>query len=270
MKKIKYIGSLILLGLLASCSGDNNSVTLEVDPQLGELGDFITVTDKNVIVKLVDEKEDSTDIRSIVSSLAINVNKSVASDYSFGFDVAVLDEDHVEIASLPNYDINSETDYEADRNCHYVLSSGPNRAQMKWGRDASDWDSDAQEMWDKIRTKGKYIAIRPERESAKFIPYKSGSTSSAPAVVATEEVVESASDSDFDETLAAYENFVDKYIALLQKAEDGDYTAFTDAASLAKDAQEYDAKLKRMSGSLTPAQLAKFEKVQMKLLNAMQ
>lgn len=78
----------------------------------------------------------------------------------------------------------------------------------------------------------------------------------------------STSDEDFDEFLEAYENYIDKYIALLKKAQDGDYSAMADAASLMSDAQEYGEKLQKMKGNLTAAQLAKFQKLQQKLLNA--
>ena len=80
----------------------------------------------------------------------------------------------------------------------------------------------------------------------------------------------STSDEDFDEFLAAYEKYIDKYIALVKKAKDGDTSAMTDAASMMSEAQEYGEKLEKISGDLTPAQLAKFQKLQQKLLKAAQ
>lgn len=70
--------------------------------------------------------------------------------------------------------------------------------------------------------------------------------------------------------LGAYEKYIDKYIALMKKAKDGDYSAMADAATLMSDAQDYGEKLQKMSGSLTPTQLAKFQKLQQKLLKAAQ
>lgn len=80
----------------------------------------------------------------------------------------------------------------------------------------------------------------------------------------------STSDEDFDEFLTAYENYINKYIAIMQKAKNGDYSAMTEASTLMQDAQEYGEKLQKMSGSLTPAQIAKFQKLQQKLLSAAQ
>lgn len=293
MKKFNYALGIIMLGILSSCGGDSkgdqNSVTLTVEPQLGELGNFISITDSEVVVKLVDDKENGKDVKSLVSSLAINVTKNVASNYSFGFDAVVLDENHIEITSLPDFDIDSKIDFDADEDCHDILSAGPNRAQMKSTQDATEWDSEAQEIWDKIRTKGKYILIKPEWESAKYVsPRNSNSSSYNSTSSNCEEAIEvielddddddneltsnipSTSDTDFDEFLTAYENYINKYIALMQKAKDGDYSAMADAASLMSDAQEYGEKLQKMSGSLTPAQIAKFQKLQQKLLSAAQ
>lgn len=80
----------------------------------------------------------------------------------------------------------------------------------------------------------------------------------------------SSSDENFDEFLAAYEKYIDKYIALMKKAKNGDYSAMSDAASLMSEAQEYGEKLQKLSGNLTPAQLAKFQKLQQKLISAAQ
>lgn len=77
-----------------------------------------------------------------------------------------------------------------------------------------------------------------------------------------------SSDEDFDEFLKSYENYVDKYIALMKKAKNGDATAIAEAASLYSDAQEYAEKLQKISGNLTASQLAKFQKLQQKLISA--
>ena len=295
MKKFNYALGIIMLGIMSSCGGgnkgDQNSVTLTVEPQLGELGNFISITDSEIVVKLVDDKEDGEDVKSIVSSLAINVNKSVASNYSFGFDAVVLDENHIEITSLPDFDIDSKIDFDADEKCHNVLSPGPNRAQMKRTQDATEWDSEAQEIWNKICTQGKYIVIKPEWDSAKYVVPRNSSSSSNSGISSNydEEIevavvdddndndnndynssVSSTSDTDFDEFLTAYENYINKYIAIMQKAKNGDYSAMTEAATLMQDAQEYGEKLQKMSGNLTPAQIAKFQKLQQKLLSAAQ
>lgn len=286
MKKFKFALGIIMLGFLTSCGGGNsNSVTLQVESELGELGNYITITDSEVTVQLVDDKKDGKDVKSIVSSLAINVTKSVASDYSFSFNVEVLDANHVKIADLPSYYLDYKSDSD-NGDYDYYLTAGNVRAQMKESEDAEKWNEEAQQMWDKIRKEGKFILIKPNFDSAKYAPYNSESNSNISEsddngedIVIIEEEAEaepttassaSSSDEDFDEFLSAYESYIDKYIAMLKKAKDGDYTAMAEAATLMKDAQAYAEKLQKISGNLTPAQLAKFQKLQQKLIKAAQ
>ena len=90
---------------LASCS-EENSVTLKVEAELGELANYIKLTDQEVVVNMSDEKDDDgVDCKVITSSLALEVTKSVASNYSMDFDVEVLDKNHVKIGTLPHFEI---------------------------------------------------------------------------------------------------------------------------------------------------------------------
>ena len=107
MKVLKFLSFAVLLVALASCggNGDENSVTLKVEAELGPLADYVKVLDQEVVVKMSDVKEDSVDYKLIQSSIAFEVIKSVASDYGFYFIVEVLDKDHVHIATLPIFDV---------------------------------------------------------------------------------------------------------------------------------------------------------------------
>lgn len=289
MKKINYALGILMLGILTSCGGgsegDQNSVTLTVESQLGELGNYLSITDSEIVVKLVDDKKDGKDVKSLVSSLAVRVNKSVASDHDFDLRAVVLDENHVEITTLPPFNIEYKTDFDFDKYCYDILSAGTIRAQMKKTTEATSWTTEDQETWDKIRTQGKYILFKPYWDDSKYISIgNSDSSSYSGSSNSDEEIGEgadddnnnsyssagSSTDSDFDEFLTAYENYVNKYISIMQKAKNGDYSAIAEAATLMQDAEEYGEKLQKMSGSLTSAQLAKFQKLQQKLLSAAQ
>lgn len=289
MKKVNYVLGALMLMLFASCSGgskdDPNAVTLTIEPQLGELANYISIADSEAIVKLIDDKEDGKDVKSIASSIAISVNEGVASNYDYRLDVVVLDENHIEITTLPDYVIDSKWDVDNSK-YRYVLYRGDTRAQMKTTQDATEWSAEDQEEWDKIRTRGKYIVIKSDNSMTKYVPYNSDSSSNSASSendgnqIDNDEVdideddsssiASSSSDADFDEFLTAYEDYINKYIALLQKAKNGDYSAMTEAATLMQDAQEYGEKLQNVSGSLTSAQIAKFQKLQQKLLKAAQ
>ena len=99
MKVLKYLSFAILLMCLASCS-EENSATLKVEAELGALADYIKLTDQEVVVSMSDEKDDGVDCKVLTSSLALEVTKSVASDYSFTLEVAVLDKNHVDLKTL--------------------------------------------------------------------------------------------------------------------------------------------------------------------------
>lgn len=65
MKVLKYFLMVVLTVCLTSCGskGDENSVTLKVEAELGPLADYIEVADQEVVVKMSDEKEDSVDYK---------------------------------------------------------------------------------------------------------------------------------------------------------------------------------------------------------------
>ena len=112
MKVLKYLSFAGLLMCLASCS-EENSVTLKVEAELGGLADYIKLTDQVVVVNMSDEKnDDGVDCKVITSSLALEVTKSVASNYDMDFDVEVLDENHVNIGTLPGFKIEEDYDYD--------------------------------------------------------------------------------------------------------------------------------------------------------------
>lgn len=89
-------------------------------------------------------------------------------------------------------------------------------------------------------------------------------------VSSDDEVAEDASDVDFDELLADYEEYYTEYIDAWKNAANGDMEALTECQELMEKAQNLSDKLDKYHGDMTPAQLAKFEKVQMKLLKAAQ
>ena len=172
MKTVNIFFLILVISLLISCVGEESkSVKLTVDPQLGQLGNFISISDNEVTIKLIDEKEEGEDIKSFVSSMSINVNKSVASDYSFRFSVVVEDEDHIEISGLPDFYLESIRDWD-NQSFQNVLQKGNYRAKMHESQTLEEWkDDDGQEIWDQICKRGKYIVVKPSWRSAKYIPY---------------------------------------------------------------------------------------------------
>ena len=277
MKVLKYLSFAALLMCLASCS-EENSVTLKVEAELGELADYIKLTDQEVVVNMSDEKDDDgVDCKVITSSLALEVTKSVASNYSMDFDVEVLDKNHVKIGTLPHFEIEEGYDYDNGDLSNY-LYAGSVRAQMKRRTKVAKLTPEDQEKWKKILKEGAYILIKPGYSDAEYAEYKAKSSntevleSSNGKTTEDEDTTDSssASSQDWDAMLDSYEEYVDKYISLLKKAAEGDRTAITEYPALMSKAQEFCDKMENDKGSMSASQLVRYTKITEKMLKAAQ
>lgn len=279
MKVLKYLSFAVLLLCLASCGkGDENSVTLKVETELGPLADYIKVTDQEVVVKMSDEKKDSVDYKVITSSLALEVIKSVATNHSFYFDAVVLDKDHVEIAELPFFVVDAILDYD-NGDLSEVLLAGSLRAQMKDSEEVAEITPEDQEELNKIFKEGAYIVIKLRFPNAKFEEYK-GKSSNAEVVESSDDTIaedediavssSSSSSQDWDAMLDSYEEYVDNYISLLKKAANGDRSAMAEYPALMKKAQEFGNEMRNAQGSMSASQLARYTKISTKMLKAAQ
>lgn len=279
MKKIQYALGIMMLGLLASCGGgeDANKATLTIEPQLGELGDYITITDQEAIVTLADEEVEGEAVKTIASSIAFNVNKGVASDRAYGFKVVVLDENHNRIAPMAEYQIEAKYDYK-NGDYRYILVPGANRAQMKRSAPKSEWDEtpEAQEAWNNIRTKGKYMVLTPYYDSAEYVSYGSDSQSSSdseePVVEADDDDINATADDDNDSSVSSsssstvnpeveaamkdFETAYKEYAAALKKMSSGDVTAIANVATYATKYQQAVTKLQSIK-NLSAADMAR-------------
>lgn len=285
MKTLKFLAFAAFAVCLAACGGDKsdgNSVTFKVEAELGQLADYITVADQEVVVTMSNEKEDGEEYRVITSSLALQVSKSVATDYGFDFDVEVLDKNHVKIGELSHYDVEATYDYDNGQ-FNRILHAGSVRAQMEDRDNLNEITPKDQEELDKLFKEGVYIVVKPRWSSGKYAEYKEKSSNSegieSSSDVAddaddsdAEEVAESSSSSseDWDAALDSYEKYVDKYIALLKKASKGDMTAMAEYPALLQQAEEFGDKLSGAKGNLTASQAARYSKIQMKMLKAAQ
>ena len=282
MKVLKYFLMVVLTVCLTSCGskGDENSVTLKVEAELGPLADYIEVADQEVVVKMSDEKEDSVDYKVIQSSLALEVIESVATKYSsnFDFEVEVLDKDHVEIVTLPNYEI--EPNYDRDNGkLKYVIYAGSVRAQMKNRAKVAEFTPEDQEKWNKILKEGVYIVIKPRSSNQEYEEYKGKSSNTevidSSSSTITEDEDESISSSstgsaDWDSMLDSYEQYVNKYIALMKKVSNGDMTAMAEYAGLMQKAQELSDMISGAQGDMSASQWARYMKITTKMTTAAQ
>ncbi len=294
MKKLNCFLLLMLTLFIASCgnsgkggNGDgDNEIKLEVESDLGELGEFLSADDEAVI-KLEEAEEDGEQGYLITSSLGVDVEKAVASDFTFGLEAKILDGNHIVIADFPDFDIESKNDYD---NGDYtnVLYPGQKWAIVKDFVKKDDWDKEKQEMWEKIKKEGAYIRIEPNYSgTAKFVAYK-GSKNSSSEEMSSEEsssdddiasisdesgddiVSTSSSSEDWDELLQSYEQYVDKYITYLKKASKGDMTALSEYPALLQKAQEFSEKMQNAQGVMSSSQWSRYLKITNKMTKAAQ
>ena len=80
---------------------------------------------------------------------------------------------------------------------------------------------------------------------------------------------ETSEDNNLDELLDKYEEYYDTYISLMKKAKNGNMSAVVEYGKYLKKSQELSKKIEQAKGDLTTSQLARFQKIQMKLMKAM-
>ena len=73
---------------------------------------------------------------------------------------------------------------------------------------------------------------------------------------------------DWNALLKSYEQYVDKYIALMKKASNGDMSAMAEYASLLSKAQDLSKKMEKAKGQMSVSQWEKYNKITMKMAKA--
>ena len=80
----------------------------------------------------------------------------------------------------------------------------------------------------------------------------------------------STGSADWDSMLDSYEQYVNKYIALLKKAANGDMTAMAEYAGLMQKAQELSDKMDGAQGDMSASKWARYMKITTKMTTAAQ
>lgn len=78
----------------------------------------------------------------------------------------------------------------------------------------------------------------------------------------------STNNNDWDAVIADYGTFIDKYIVLLKKAQQGDASAITDYTQYIEKATSLAQKLETARSEMTTEQISRFVKLQEKLISA--
>lgn len=76
--------------------------------------------------------------------------------------------------------------------------------------------------------------------------------------------------SEWDKVLDSYEKYIDQYAKLYKKAQAGDMSAMTEYTSMLEKANDLSSKLNGAKSDMSAAQIARFTKLQSKLISAVQ
>ncbi|MDE5871890.1 MAG: hypothetical protein K2H22_08105 [Muribaculaceae bacterium] len=271
--------ALLMVVGISSCGGSNdpNTVKLEVKPELGDLGNYMTIESKDAVISLSEFTDDGEPYVKLSSTLQVKVNKVVASNYGFDLDVVILDKNMNEITDFGDYDIENMSDYDF-RDYHNYLPAGEHRAVMDETGSKKSWDGKASAMWELIRQNGKYMVLKPSYSSSKFVDYTGSTTGSSSSDLVEETEVETdelevetvtVDSEDWNSVLDEYEKYCDKLVAAAKKAKADDVSVMAEYASLLESAESLQKKLENASSSLSVAQATRMNKIAAKMAQAM-
>ena len=265
MKVLKCFMMVILTVCLASCgskksSDSKTSIDVTVDNTTigGKLSQYFSLEDKTYKYQKVEEGEwgydDVTVELKCIQPLPENLIAYIG--------VEVLDENGT-VISAGKADYNSFNDYEVLRQAtpgQVVTVKIINRESLGENTPA------------KIRLSS--IVEEEEEPSGSSSSSESSDDSSVSSDDSSddEESISSSSKSsaDWDSMLDSYEQYVNKYIALLKKASNGDMTAMAEYAGLMQKAQELSDKMDGAQGDMSASQWARYMKITTKMTTAAQ
>jgi hypothetical protein len=250
--------TLILSILLSSCGDKKESVKPQNVKVEGYLSDYLEVVDG--VYK--PEKD-----KALIPSWIIKVKVKAKAAYTED-DYGLKDGNHGPLTldfyddkgtPLTGFD-NLESDYQDDTKLADILKKGSGET---WVTFTKFTDLNQEKYPDNIAS----FSIN----SKKIEKDESTSSSDNTSSPTTESTTASASGSeDWDKVLSDYETYVDDYLKIIKKMNNGDASAAEEYPALLEKAQDLDKSLKEAQGnnSLSAAQMGRMIKIEGKMLKA--
>lgn len=172
VKNVIYI--IMALLFLTACGG--NSVSLKVEPQLGELGEYIKVDSSELTISLKEIDEDGEKYMAIIPTLPVSVIKNVASENGLDFWISaeIYDKNNEELNS---FNLNLDSEYDFSNHCYYILE-GKYTAESFLGKEKKEeWNKDSKSrmawksLYALLRVKGAYVVLTPYHKDATLFEY---------------------------------------------------------------------------------------------------
>lgn len=254
MKKLT-LAVVALLGFSLFSCGGNGTNDIEVTPSdttiTGELKGFYTINNRTYKLKEYD----------YYWGLIIDVVRTELDSLNFdkgsiGFGVEILDKDGNVLVKKQVDTYDSHDEYGIIRK----LKPGE-KASLTF--DINDKKFDPSEVAD-FRVLSEFIRGWDYYDSSTSGSSESSSDESDSADSSSS----SASSEDWDAVLDSYEEYVDQYISLMKKAQQGDMTALTEYPALLEKANDFGSKLSSASSDLSTSQMARYTKITAKITKA--
>lgn len=266
MKTIKLLGIAVMATtLMTSCGGSSKSDTPESvtvkakqSKLKGDLKNYFEVVDKDYKIK-VDKESYSTDGMITVEIKRTdtdfdfetdNINPfgtNGSEDYHVGFGIEIFDESGpVIIKNATGGGMSGP--YSSDDVTGLINLGKGETGYIRWSVDGSKLKG--------LTTFQISSALQKEEHES----YSSGGSNSSSS--------SSSSNEDWDEVLDSYESYIDQYIKLLKKANNGDMSAMTEYASMMGKATDLSNKMSNAGSELSTTQMSRFMKMQTKLASA--
>ena len=265
MQVLKYFLMVVLTVCLTSCGSKNSSdskesidVTVDNTTIGGKLSQYFSLEDKTYKYQKVEEgpwDHDNVTVElKCIQPLPENLKAYIG--------VEVLDENGT-VISAGKADYNSFNDYEVLR-------------QATPGQVVTVKIINCESLGENTPAKIRLSSIVEEEEepsgsSSSSESSDDSSVSSDDSSDEDESISSSSTGSeDWDSMLDSYEQYVNKYIALLKKAAEGDMTALAEYPALMEKAQEFSEKMENAQGDMSASQWARYLKITNKMTKAAQ
>lgn len=260
---------------MAACGGKSNgegssekkdAITLKTEvQQIGDFANYASFPDE-MKIKLADAKENTDETTGddakestvhLILLESLDVHTAVCTENGLDFEFSIVDEDYGEITQPQSMIFDEEIDlnakWEKGKRFSHYLEKGINRYEMPFTLTTQEWEN--------VLNKGKYIIIKPSYSMSghEYRAYGQGGSS-----VGTDD------SEDWDSILDRYEEIVDKWLSLVNRAANGDASAASESAEVMEEAQELAERVTNAKSSLSSSQLSRFTSIAQKAANAAQ
>lgn len=261
---------------LASCGGGgskkNEAVDVQVKPAKtkikGKLSEFLEVVDGTYKISKGDGAFGG-DYQILVKVKSIATTKEQFDEIhgsnkgnSGGMTLSILDETGLPIGGLDKFKLH----YGEKDKVIYLLENQGEEDFLKFTVDIS--------YGTEIYENGLPDNINSFEVGSEVTDYKPSASNNSSSSYSSndndeEESYSSSSGSEnWDAVLDSYEKYIDQYIKLLKKAQNGDMNAMTEYAEMMEKATDLAEKMENADDDLSPSQMSRFVKLQTKLASA--